>query len=446
MSLAEKIFGKPLYSISEADLISYFSVEQEENSVVEYKSGKVELQKVLKEIVAFLNTEGGLLIIGAPEESQADKTKHKVCVGNLTAWNSVKDQDSFIRILATQISPSPIGIKIQTVSTKIGFVYIVEIAQSFTPPHQVNGTGTYYIRLEREAKPAPHGVIEALFLRRQLPNLKIEASSYNSKTPDSPVELNFSISNESIITAESVGIICLLVGVKKVSNATGIFENANLLSDSVRVDYFEKDRILVKGLQIPFSIDLFPLYPEFYVSIACYCFHTQIQSRAFIVGSSGDVLKQFDSTGLSDNTQLDSLQEEFRKNRSGHFANLLNVEVTNDGNDRERIIALLNLKSELNFAFPDDLFSFYEIIDGYDNTVNGVAIKLFSIQELSEQTSFEHNDFKGFRIGLLRDSPLSVILYDNKEIRYSLMVWRSNLPTHHVETRTLFEMLSIQLS
>lgn len=50
------------------DIKDFFSTRQEESSTLEFKSGEVDVTDIFKEITAFLNTEGGLLIIGAPRE------------------------------------------------------------------------------------------------------------------------------------------------------------------------------------------------------------------------------------------------------------------------------------------------------------------------------------------------------------------------------------------
>jgi predicted HTH transcriptional regulator len=69
----ETFFGKEAKSIEISDLQAFFSDKQYETSTVEFKSGDVEINDVFKEITAFLNTEGGLLIIGAPKETKDQK-------------------------------------------------------------------------------------------------------------------------------------------------------------------------------------------------------------------------------------------------------------------------------------------------------------------------------------------------------------------------------------
>jgi hypothetical protein len=64
--MSNLILGKNIESITIQDLEEFFTSEQEETSILEFKSGEVQLEDVYKEIAAFLNTERGLLIVGAP--------------------------------------------------------------------------------------------------------------------------------------------------------------------------------------------------------------------------------------------------------------------------------------------------------------------------------------------------------------------------------------------
>lgn len=68
----EKIFNKSRDEISLTDIEDYFASPQEETSIVEFKSGGVEIIDLYKEVTAFLNTEGGLIIVGTPKEKKTN--------------------------------------------------------------------------------------------------------------------------------------------------------------------------------------------------------------------------------------------------------------------------------------------------------------------------------------------------------------------------------------
>jgi hypothetical protein len=177
MSYSLSFFQKELHQLGIGDLIEYFNEEQEETSTLEFKSGDVGLEKLHGEVCAFLNTEGGLLIIGAPKETEGNK--RGVCIGKLTSCTYIKSEHSLMQSLASNISPTPTGIKCKALQYDTGYVYVLEVPQSMHPPHQVSREGKYYIRLDKEAKAAPHGIVEALFFRR-VPEYELVGSFHKS--------------------------------------------------------------------------------------------------------------------------------------------------------------------------------------------------------------------------------------------------------------------------
>ena len=90
----EKILLKKPEILTIDDLQNFFSTEQEEGSVLEFKTGQVDINKIFKEVAAFLNTEGGLIIIGSPREAKRKIKKHEItfCKGKLT-YSKFKGKD-----------------------------------------------------------------------------------------------------------------------------------------------------------------------------------------------------------------------------------------------------------------------------------------------------------------------------------------------------------------
>ncbi len=68
--MVEQIFNKEVYKVTLEELITFFQSEQEESALLEFKSGESSLEDIYKEVTAFVNTEGGILIIGAPKETK----------------------------------------------------------------------------------------------------------------------------------------------------------------------------------------------------------------------------------------------------------------------------------------------------------------------------------------------------------------------------------------
>lgn len=280
MSLVKSIFQKDLYELTIADISSFFETEQEESSVLEFKSGKVELEDIYREVSAFLNTEGGILIIGTPYEKKTGSgiRERKVCVGELVP-SPFKSQDSLIRSIASNISPSPTGVKIKQLYCGDGSVYIIDIPQSFNPPHQVNNEGKYYIRLERDCKPAPHGIVEALFFKRQKPNLELGINIHT--LVDNPnIFIEIRLTNESLVTAEHAGIMIIIDGIKEIVNSQNI-GNAELKDGKISFQE-AKLPILVKNLNAFFKFEIIPSQDFLLIETTFWCKDLQAESKIVI--------------------------------------------------------------------------------------------------------------------------------------------------------------------
>lgn len=176
MDIFKRVFGKRIEEFVIGDLKEFFETDREETSILEFKAAGTEIEAICKEISAFLNTEGGILVIGAPRE-QKISTKNgekRVCQGALTFDQRFKSKTSLLQSISSKIIPSPLGIRIFEHREEDGGVFVVEIQQSSIPPHQCSFDGRYYIRLEEMAKFAPHGLIQALFQKRRTAKLKSE--------------------------------------------------------------------------------------------------------------------------------------------------------------------------------------------------------------------------------------------------------------------------------
>jgi len=119
----------------------------------------VKSKRYAPSIVGFLNTDGGLLIIGTPrQDSRTNQFTDD------STFHSYMEKDHLRDRLIGSIQPLPSGVQIETVK-KDGkddhCVTLVDVPQSEYPPHQ--SQGTYYVRVDGANKPAPHGLVEALF-------------------------------------------------------------------------------------------------------------------------------------------------------------------------------------------------------------------------------------------------------------------------------------------
>lgn len=248
---SELIFGKQLSDITLIDLQDFFLEEREETSILEFKSGGVSVDDIYKEVCAFLNTEGGVLVIGTPREQKkklGSKTEVTVCQGDLVP-SPFRGKDWLMTSIVSNISPPPTSIKIQEIHSGKGTHFIVEVPQSMTPPHQSNGDGRYYIRMERDARPAPHGLVEALFFKRQKPALEIDISI--EEISQRIYAFTVTLINDSLFPAEKPEFIINIQNVKFLYKGN-VSERNKIVSHSNLDNYFSTnvsiDGVLWKGI------------------------------------------------------------------------------------------------------------------------------------------------------------------------------------------------------
>ncbi len=128
------------------------------------------LEGVIRGICAFLNSDGGILIWGAPEGREVEARQEKVFSGDLALVPELKEKDWFINKVSDSITPLPIGINLQRIENGGNYVYIFEIQKSTYSPHQFKNT--YFARLDGQTKPAPHYLIDALFNKITYPQIE----------------------------------------------------------------------------------------------------------------------------------------------------------------------------------------------------------------------------------------------------------------------------------
>jgi hypothetical protein len=177
MSYSKNYFDKEnITDITYQDVVNYFTIEREESDKIEYKSfvvnekGKEITNGVLKTICAFLNSEGGLLIWGAPIGQQVEGKKEKIFIGNLSPVEHLYEKDQFISKISDSISPTPKGILFHRIEKDKKFIYIFEVPKSEYSPHQFGDK--FYMRIDGQTKTAPYHYIEALFKKISYPNLQ----------------------------------------------------------------------------------------------------------------------------------------------------------------------------------------------------------------------------------------------------------------------------------
>jgi hypothetical protein len=205
--LIDSIFSKPIDQLTEYDISEYFAHPQIETDKIEFKSGKEfeetnedtrkqektkdTFRKILTTICAFVNTDGGILIWGAPKGELLGK-KEKEFTGDLIPVMEVFEKDQLISRISSLISPTPNKIKVQIIKAHAGgHIYIFEVLRSEFAPHQVNGT--YYMRLDGQTRYAPHQYVEALMKKVNVPKLGMNFCFGESRAKKSEIIIPFAV-------------------------------------------------------------------------------------------------------------------------------------------------------------------------------------------------------------------------------------------------------------
>lgn len=192
MDYTKQFFGKPIDELSYSDIEKYFADPRDESDKIEYKSyyssenqsDNKKIDGIIRAICAFLNSEGGIVIWGAPVGVSVEGKKEKVFKGDLSPCNKRFEKDSFINRITDLITPSPKGIRFQPIEQEGKYVYVIEVEKSIYSPHQFKNI--YYMRIDGQTKPAPHYLIEALFRKVTFPKLEgyLKFESYRNDIHD----------------------------------------------------------------------------------------------------------------------------------------------------------------------------------------------------------------------------------------------------------------------
>lgn len=176
MKYSNVVFGKDLYDLTFQDLVDFFSTEKEETLNLEFKSyvpqgAHKEKENVIKKSVcALLNSEGGIIIWGAPVEAR-DANGNTTATGRLTPFDTALDRDRLINILSSSLIPMPVGVRVQFLNDgNDRFIVVIDVEKSIERPHQYDNR--YYVRLDGQTRIAPHYLIKALIQSKDFPILR----------------------------------------------------------------------------------------------------------------------------------------------------------------------------------------------------------------------------------------------------------------------------------
>ena len=171
---SHQYFGKNLEDLVFQDIADFFATEKEESDKIEFKAFhpnygnfNKNLEGVIRGICGFLNSNGGILIWGAPLGQKIDDKL--VFQGALSLVDQLIEKDALISKVSDSITPLPVKVNVQIIENNGNYLYVFEVQKSNYSSHQFKNI--YYARLDGQTKPAPHYLIEALFKKVSYPNI-----------------------------------------------------------------------------------------------------------------------------------------------------------------------------------------------------------------------------------------------------------------------------------
>jgi Putative DNA-binding domain len=177
-TITQQALGKRIEKLTPTDLTKYFKTPKKESDRKEFKAyldnpkaGEGGIDAVLRTICAFLNSEGGLLIWGAPIGKSPTQGQEKEFHGSLTHVVNDYGDDQLSDMVFDRISPPPQDIRIKKLMHRGHRAYVFEVPRSPYAPHQVKEKGAYWFRFNATTKPAPHHFVEALMRKVSYPDI-----------------------------------------------------------------------------------------------------------------------------------------------------------------------------------------------------------------------------------------------------------------------------------
>ncbi|MEL6812966.1 MAG: ATP-binding protein, partial [Bacteroidota bacterium] len=136
---SQQYFGKDLNDLNYEDINNFFIEEKEESDKIEFKAFhpsfgnfNKNLDGVIRGICAFLNSDGGILIWGAPLGKKLEE--REVFQGTLSPVTEFKEKDSLISKISDSITPLPVNINVKIIEQEGQYLYIFETQMSSYSP------------------------------------------------------------------------------------------------------------------------------------------------------------------------------------------------------------------------------------------------------------------------------------------------------------------------
>lgn len=186
MGFIEIFFKKDSKDILAKDVELFVSRKIEESLSLEYKDIKAyeNFDELSKDVSAFANSEGGLLILGVGQEKKGPK----IFPTEMTWGDEFLSKERLENNLTGKIHPRIEGLKIVPIRKNNSVIFLLDIPQSENPPHMAFDK-RYYRRLNFGNSPMEHYEVSDFFGRRRKPCLSLIVELTEVDVKDSTYQL-----------------------------------------------------------------------------------------------------------------------------------------------------------------------------------------------------------------------------------------------------------------
>ncbi|MFA6073792.1 MAG: ATP-binding protein [Candidatus Woesearchaeota archaeon] len=179
-----------------------------------------------KEISAFSNYGGGILLIGVTDNGDVE-------IGTEDIYKNRTKKEWLSDVICTSCTPSINNFYVKKIPHNSKYLYAIIVDESEHAPHQAShgqSSYKYFSRVEGKSRPISGLLVQDIFYRKNYAdiNLKLELTKINDSR--GIASLNITAFNTSLIPAEKVCVLMTLS--KKIINGSKTSSNSNYGQDN----------------------------------------------------------------------------------------------------------------------------------------------------------------------------------------------------------------------